>query len=112
MHVPGRQPGPANHLPGDDALSRPDGRIHVAVAEVTEVNVPANPGWSRLRHDAPFDRVDPVRPAAGGAALRLIVADGDIDALVIDRAVLVVRARVEKRAPDRMLPANRSDRPA
>jgi hypothetical protein len=74
--------------------------------------MPANPAWSRLCHDAPLDRVDPLRPAAGGAALRLIVADGDIDALVIDRALLVVRARVEKRAPNRMLPADGSDRPA
>jgi hypothetical protein len=48
MDVPGRQPGPADHLPGEDPLSGPHTRIDVPVAEMAEVNVAANPGRGRF----------------------------------------------------------------
>src|SRR5215212_8224660 len=112
MQVPGCQPGPANHLPRDDALPGSNGRIHVPVTKVADVNMAANPAGRRRRHDAALDRVDTVRPAAGSATFGLIIANGNVDPFVVDRAALVIRARVEKRAPDGMLPANGGERPA
>lgn len=112
MDVPGRQPGPANHLPGEDPLSGSHSRIDVPVAKMAEVNVTANAGRGRLLDHASLDRVDPMRTPAGGATLAQLVVDGDVDSLVVDRAVLVVGARVEERAADRMLAPNGCDRPA
>ena len=112
MDVPGRQPGPANHLPGEDPLSGSHGRIDVPVAEMAEVNVAANPTWRRFLDHASLDRIDPMRTRARGATLGLFVVDSDVDSLVVDRAVLVVGARVEEGAPNRVLAPNGCDRPA
>ena len=112
MDVPGRQPGPADHLPGEDPLSGPHTRIDVPVAEMTEVDVTANPGRGRFLDYASLDRVDPVGARAGGTPLGLLVVDGDVDSLVVDGAVSVVGARVEEGAANRVLALNWRDRPA
>jgi hypothetical protein len=65
-----------------------------------------------LLDDPAFDRVDAVRPAGRCAALGPVVADGDVDAGVVDGTELRVRPRIEEGAADRVLAVVRPDRPA
>src|SRR5947208_15131926 len=92
--MPGRQPGPADHLPGEDPLSGPHTHIDVPVAEMTEVDVTANPGRGRFLDYASLDRIDPVGTCAGGTPRGLHVVDGDVDSLVVGGAVPIGGARV------------------
>ena len=115
MDVPGRQPGPADHLPGEDPLSGPHTRIDVPVAEMTEVDVTANPGRGRFLDYASLDRIDPVGAPWRSSLLGSIVANADVDPGVVRRlASRPERSRsgIEERRADRVLPMYRRDGPA
>ena len=95
---------PRDVLAGHDGLARLDDGVDVPVPEVAGVNGAADAARSREEDGPALDREDPVRAPRRRAALRPVVADGDVDAVVVDRAALRIRPRVEERAANRVLP--------
>ena len=112
VDVPGALRRPADELPGAHPVAALDARIDVPVAEVADADGAADAGRGRRVDDAALDREDAVRPAAGSALIRPVVADGDVDAGVVDRAERRIRPRVEERPAHRMLLMLGRDRPA
>ena len=112
VDVPASIGRPPDQLTGRDDVADPDERVDVLVAEVAGVDEPAGAARSRRGDAAALDRVHPVCPAGRRAATPDVVANADVDAVVVDRAAARVGPRVEKRATDRVLPVQRQDRPA
>ena len=98
--------------PGATSLPGRDDGIDVAVAEVADPDEAAAAGRRRERHRPSFDREDTVRSSRRRAAFRPVVANGDVDAVVVDRPALGIRPRVEEGSANRVLPVLRPDGPA
>ena len=112
VDVPGVAAPPADEVARVDLVPDPDERVDVLVAEVADVDEP--PVSVRRRADdlAALDRVDAVSPARRRARLGTVVAHCDVDAVVVDRAQLRIRAGVHERAADRVRLVHGRDRPA
>ncbi len=112
VHVPEALGRPPDRLTRLDDVTGADGGLYVPVAEVADAGQPDPAGSRRLAHAPALDREHAVRPARRRAPLTPVVADGDVDSGVVDRAAPRVRARIEEGAPDRMLALERQHRPA
>ena len=110
--MPIASPSPGDLLPRLHKITHANERVDVFVAEVSDVDEsPYTVG--RCAGDlASLDCVHAMCTARWRTAVGPIVADGDVDAVVEDGAKLVMRARVQEGAADRMLPVERQDRPA
>ena len=112
MDVPVAAPGPADQLAGGDGLARRHERLDVPVPEVASVHEAANATRGREEDRPALDRIDAVCAPGRRARFGCVVTHRDIDPVVIDGALLRIRARVEKGTPDRMLLVVRPHRPA
>ncbi len=111
VDVPVALPGPGDLLSGLDDVADANERVDVLVAEVRDVDQPAHAVRCGVRDLASFDRVHAVRAPGRRATAGQVVTDGDVDAVVVDGAELVVSARVEEGAADRVLAVERQHRP-
>ena len=111
VDVPVALPRPRDLLAGLDDVARPDEHVDVLVAEVRDVDEPARAGSRRPEDATALDRVHAMRAPGRRAAPGDVVADGDVDAVVVDAALLVVGAWVEERPADRVLTVEGADGP-
>ena len=111
MDVPVAVARPADLLSRSHRLASRDDRIDVAVAEMGGVHEPAGASRGRKQHGAALDGKDTVRPVRGRARLRAVILHRDVHPIVVDRALVGVRTRVEERSANRVLPILRPDRP-
>ena len=98
--------------PGSIEVPDLDECVDVLVTEVPDVDEPPDSVWSGAANLAPFDRVHAVSPPWRGARLGIVVAHGDVDAVVVYRPQLGIRAEVHEGAADRMRLVHRGNRPA
>ena len=111
MHMPVARARPPDVLTRHDRFARLHDRIDVPVAKVTDAGEAARTRRCRQEHRSTFDCVDAVGSPGGGTSLGSVVADGDVDSVVVDRTTLGVRPRIEKRASNRMLAVEGSHGP-
>ena len=97
-----RSPSPRSRPPGRCARSRSDPRARTRAAPFGVARCTGPPSMANTRC---------VR-FGGAPASGPIVAHRDVDAVVVDRALLRIRAWVEERSANRVLPVLRLDRPA
>jgi hypothetical protein len=112
VDVPRATGRPADQLAGTNRVAGVDERFDVAVAEMPDAGEPTDATGRRLVHAATLDRVHTMSPSGRRAALRPVVADADVESVVIDGAALRVGPRIEEGAADRVRPVVGADRPA
>src|SRR5688572_16383664 len=112
MDVPVALARPADVLTRRHVLAGLHDRVDVPVSEVADAREATRATRSREEHGAALDGEHSVRPAGRRTLLGPVVAHGDVDPVVIDRAELGVWSRVQERAANRMLAVERLDRPA
>ena len=103
---PTDQFAPANRLAGLDQ------RVDMPVPKVADAREPTDPPRGCLVDASALDRINTMRPPGRRAALRPVIAYGDVDTLVVDRATPSVRPWIEERPADRMLSLKRQHRPS
>jgi hypothetical protein len=96
VQVPGTQPRPTDRLTRFDKLARFHERVDVLVAEMPDVDQAANTGPGRGGDAPALDRVHAMRPSTRRVVLRNIVADGNVEAIVINRSQRGVRPGIEE----------------
>ncbi len=111
VHVPVVLARPADVLTRRHDLAGRDDGIDVPVAEVADAREAPPARRCREVHGPALDREHAMRAVRRMPGLGTVVPDGDVDAVVVDRAELRIRSRIEERAADRMLPVVRAHRP-
>jgi hypothetical protein len=86
--------------------------IHVLVPEMPAIDESSDALRRRTKDLSTLDRVDAVRSPGRGARLGTVVADGDVDPVVVDRPEIGVRPRVQEGTTDRVRLVDRCDRPS
>jgi hypothetical protein len=112
VDVPGVEAAPADQVARVDLVADLDERIDVLVAEVPDVDEPADSVWGGADDLAALDRVHAVGSPGRCARLGAVVAHGDVDPVVVDRPQFGVGPRVHEGAADRVRLVHGRDRPA